>query len=178
MVEHPPHVVVDRGDASQVVLDVSLIAPRDLFFLGEALRDGCLELGLAEVEHVHLRRRGYQGYYDHGLGTVDVCNNGDAGDPRRTLLHELGHAWAFTHLTDDQVAAWTTHRGLTAWTSDTLPWWQMSKEHAAEIIAWGLQDDDEYQSIWLHLEECEDLAATFELLTRTPPLHTNTHYCK
>ena len=127
---------------------------------------------------MHLRRRGYQGYYDHGLGTVDVCNNGDAGDPRRTLLHELGHAWAYTHLTDDQVAAWTTHRGLTAWTSDTLPWWQMSKEHAAEIIAWGLQDDDEYQSIWLHLEECEDLAATFELLTRTPPLHTNTHYCK
>ncbi len=121
--------------------------------------------------------RGYKGYYNHATGTVDFCNR-DSADPRRTMLHELGHAWSFEHMDGDHQHAFTESRGLDTWHDTDTAWWQMGQEHAAEIIAWGLQDDNEYQSVWLHLEDCTDLAAAFTTLTGTTPLHTNTHYCK
>lgn len=57
-------------------------------------------------------------------------------------------------------------------------WWQTGAEQAAEIIAWGLQDGNEYKSNWLMRETCEDLSVAFELLTGSAPLHTNTGWCK
>jgi hypothetical protein len=120
----------------------------------------------------------YQGLYKHATRTIDICNRGSGStDPRHTLLHELAHAWSLTNMTDDDITEFVAHRGLDHWYSNETPWWQMGQEQAAEIIAWGLQDADEYKSIWLFLESCEDLTSSFELVTSTEPLHTNTEYC-
>ena len=119
------------------------------------------------------------GYYSSTTSRVDICNRDDQStDPKNTVLHELAHAWSFAHMTETDIADFVTHRDLDGWDSNDLAWWKMGQEQAAEIIAWGLQGPNEYQSIWIHLETCDDLAADFELLTGTPPLHTNTRYCK
>ena len=120
--------------------------------------------------------RGGAGYYSHGARTVDMCERGESGDPRRTLLHELGHAWAFTHLSPEAIDIFVAEQGLADW-SQADSWWAKGKERAAEIVAWGLQDDDEYESQYLNKTECSRIAASFELLTGIAPLHTNTEYC-
>ncbi len=122
--------------------------------------------------------RGFVGYYSETEERVDICTRAETSSRRRTVLHELGHAWSFSRMTGGQIDEFVAHRGLTAWKDNDVAWWQMGQEQAAEIVAWGLQDSDEYQSIWLHLETCSDLAAGFELLTGIPPLHNNTQYCK
>jgi len=123
-------------------------------------------------------KRVYQGLYTHAAGTIDICNRGGGTtDPRHTLLHELAHAWSLTHMAEEDIADFVAHRGLDHWSSNETPWWQMGQEQAAEIIAWGLQDENEYKSIWLFLESCDDLASAFKLVTGTRPLHTNTQYC-
>lgn len=122
--------------------------------------------------------RGYQGFFSRSNGTVDICNRGEGKtDQRHTILHELAHAWSLNHMTETEMDGFADHRGLDHWHSSDVAWWQMGKEHAAEIVAWGLQDADEYKSIWLFQEECGELADAFEMLTGTTPLHTNTEYC-
>jgi hypothetical protein len=122
--------------------------------------------------------RGYQGYYSRMAGTLDICNRGGGKtDQRHTLLHELAHAWSFSALTDSEMEAFVAHRGLDHWRSPDVAWWQMGQEQAAEIIAWGLQDEDEFKSIWVFTEECDGLARDFEMLTGIVPLHGNTAFC-
>jgi hypothetical protein len=122
--------------------------------------------------------RGFVGYYSESDQSLDICTRAETSSRRRTVLHELGHAWSFANMTEGDVDEFVAHRGLQVWKDGGTPWWQMAQEQAAEIVAWGLQDADEYQSIWLQLEACSDLAASFELLTGVPPLHNNTQYCK
>lgn len=122
---------------------------------------------------------GFLGYYSAANGRIDICNRGGRRTaPLNTVLHELGHAWSFANMTDGEIATFVAHRELDVWHGEATPWWKMGKEQAAEIVAWGLQGPTEYESIWLQLEACSDLGASFELVTGNPPLHTNTTHCK
>ena len=60
---------------------------------------------------------------------------------------------------------------------DSHNWWLMGQEQAAEIVAWGLMDDQS-GSVYLYSESCQELAAAFELLTGIPPLDTHTDNCE
>ena len=99
----------------------------------------------------------------HGHHVVVMCT-----DTPWTLLHELGHVWSDLYLDDTERSQWLTTRGLTSWSDG--PWGERGTEHAADIIAFGLNDtmhmptgigDTDYQSI----------VDSFEWLLGIPPLH-------
>jgi hypothetical protein len=55
-------------------------------------------------------------------------------------------------------------RGLEVWQNGKAPWADQGQEHAAEIIAWGLMDE-EISMTSIGEPESSDLAAAFEFLT-------------
>lgn len=123
--------------------------------------------------------QGFIGLYSASRRRVVICNRGGrTTEPRHTVLHEFAHAWSMARLTEIEIDAFVSFRTLESWHSPDLAWWQRGDEQAAEIIAWGLQDTNEYRSIWIRTETCDDLAAAFELITSRRPLHTNTEHCK
>ena len=79
---------------------------------------------------------GHEGFYANQSRTLRMCTL-----DKKTMLHELGHAWAHLNLSDAERAAFTTHRGLAAWNDQGDSWNHRGTEHAAEIIAWALTDE-------------------------------------
>lgn len=57
---------------------------------------------------------------------------------KKSILHELAHAWTHSNLTDRQRSEFTALRGLEAWNDHNLEWSERATEHAAETIAWGI----------------------------------------
>jgi hypothetical protein len=102
---------------------------------------------------------------------VDICGfNGNRFlvTPKRTILHELAHAWAHENLSEDSIQAFLRFRALDTWNDPSTPWEEKGFEHAAEIMAWALLDED------AGLHSIPDtnpavLAAAYELLTSLPP---------
>jgi hypothetical protein len=86
---------------------------------------------------------------------------------RFTLLHELGHVFAYEHLTDEDRAAFVATRKADAWRADQ--WSRSGSEHAADIIAWGLHPEHVRPSRTLPNDDAS-LTEAFVLLTGTPPL--------
>lgn len=116
----------------------------------------------------------HTGYASLGSSTVrlDVCGDDAATGERRTVLHELGHAWNEQQIDEATRQAFLELRGLEAWTPsdpDTSPY-ERAIEQAAETIAWGLMD----QPIGIKLPDTtpEDLDEAFWLLTGVEPLNT------
>jgi hypothetical protein len=116
--------------------------------------------------------KGRYGLYESGTrGHVDICafnRNRFLMFPKKTILHELGHAWAHHALTDETRQRFLEFRELEAWRSQSTPWEDQGTEHAAEIIAWALMD----QEIPLTAIGDSDplvLARAYELLTSTQP---------
>ena len=124
--------------------------------------------------------QGYLGYYDRSENQLDVCNQGDRRtEPIHTILHELAHAWSFEYLPKDVVEEFTADRVLDAWRDADARWWQQGQEQAAEVVAWGLTNDEEpFNSIWVIGEQCEQLSAAFAFLTGIDPLHESTESCQ
>jgi hypothetical protein len=121
---------------------------------------------------------GYLGHYAAASAQLDMCNWGQSHiAPVNTLLHELAHAWSFELLDEDTRAAFIAHRELSSWDDRDVNWWLRGQEQVAEIVAWGLMDDP-FRSAYLNSERCADLAAAFEMLTGTAPLHANTDHCE
>ncbi|MDJ0792568.1 MAG: hypothetical protein QNJ71_11795 [Acidimicrobiia bacterium] len=121
---------------------------------------------------------GFAGTYNHELGRILMCNRGEfRPEPHQTLLHELVHAWASTELSLSDLASWTELRELESWDSRNLPWWQRGEEQAAEIVSWGLLDDNT-RLLWLLLEDCNQLRADFTAITGAEPLNTSNASCK
>lgn len=117
------------------------------------------------------------GLYRVAASTIKMCNRGGMKtEPRHTLLHELAHAWKFENLTEEETTAFTQRRGLEMWDARGQ-WWQMGREQAAEIMAWGLVDEP-LEIHWIQLEPCDDLAADFEALTGRQPLNDFTESCR
>ena len=87
---------------------------------------------------------------------------------RRTVLHELAHAWMITNLDDDTRGEFTELVGLESWDGSETEWEAKAREHAADTIAWGLFDAP------LEIIICrvghEELTERFELLTGVAPI--------
>lgn len=89
---------------------------------------------------------GHTGYYRSGNpARVDICGfNWDRFiiGAKKTILHELGHAWAGYTLTEEARQRFVDLRGLTTWGDDRSPWEEQGSEQTAEIMAWALLDQD------------------------------------
>jgi hypothetical protein len=113
------------------------------------------------------------GYYHSGApATVDICGfNWDRFlvTPKKTLLHELGHAWIYQ--TTDSVTRnrFLELRGLDTWQGNSVSWEEQGTEHAAEVIAWGLMDEELFLTS-IGGTKAPQLAEAFALLTGREPL--------
>jgi hypothetical protein len=96
-----------------------------------------LVLPQIEVEFVAdiLECHGHKGLYWLRTRTLRMCSM-----DKKTMLHELAHAWANFNLTDAQQERFAELRSLEAWNDWEYDWEERATEHAAEIIAWALMD--------------------------------------
>jgi hypothetical protein len=88
---------------------------------------------------------------------------------RSTMLHELGHVWTIQNLDDEDRQRFLEFRGLTVWWDATSGRDLLGTEHAAEILSWGLMDEETWGTR-LPDADCVVLTEAFELLTGLPPL--------
>jgi len=107
-------------------------------------------------------------YWGENQG-LDMCTGEAAGTmERKTMLHELAHAWIGEHIDDEQRDAFMSLRRVERWNSADDVWEDRGTEHAAEIIAWGLMDD-RISLARFSPSGVEELAVAYEFLTSLPP---------
>ena len=113
--------------------------------------------------------KGFEGLYRNtgSAIVIHICAP-RYGSMERTLLHELGHAWADATLTDDERAAFLDLRGLDAW--NTGDWEERGFEHAAEILMWGLAAEP-FKVGAIADTDTDTLTHAYRLLTGADPLH-------
>jgi len=103
---------------------------------------------------------------------IEMCT-GDACTPsltaRSTLLHELGHVWTIQHVDEFERATFLEIRGLEVWSAPDVDRDHLGTEHAAEILAWGLLEEDS-GAVRLPNNGCSELSAAFRVLTGREPL--------
>jgi hypothetical protein len=113
------------------------------------------------------------GYYHSGdPARIDICGfNRDRFlvTPKKTLLHELAHAWGYQTLDSEIRNRFLDLRGLHTWQDDSVSWQEHGTEHAAEVIAWGLMDEELFLTS-ISGTEPHQLAEAFVLLTGREPL--------
>jgi hypothetical protein len=96
-------------------------------------------------------------------------------DIRRSLLHELVHAWDYgtDSLTPDAREDFLRLRDLEAWEGTHLDWNARGAEHAAEIVAWGLMEARIRipSSVWhVGSNDTDTLSEAYRLLVGGDPL--------
>lgn len=97
---------------------------------------------------------------------VTMCWNN-----RFMLLHELGHIWEASNIPTERHAPFMDLRAdVASWASLEVPWANRGREHAANIIAWGLLEDP-YPIARTYPNDPASLAAAFVFLTGREPLH-------
>lgn len=97
---------------------------------------------------------------------VKMCWNN-----RFILLHELAHVWEAANLSENDHEPFMAMRtDVTSWAGLDVPWEQRGREHAANVIAWGLLEDP-FPVSRTHPNDPEALTTAFEFLTGTSPLH-------
>lgn len=131
------------------------LPPVDVVFHDD--REGC---------HEHI------GVYVHGSGpAIHLCLGGKplsvAG--RKTVLHELGHAWAAAYLDEAERVALSRRWDRPGWNGPDLSWEESASEVAAEVIAWGLMDRH-LRMPTLPGWDADKLEREFTLLTGRRPL--------
>ena len=100
---------------------------------------------------------------EHGHHVVVMCTNAPW-----TLLHELGHVWSDLYLDDTERSQWLTKRGVASWSDG--PWGERGTEHAADIIAFGL-NDTMHMPTGIGDTDYQNVVDSFEWLFGIPPLH-------
>jgi hypothetical protein len=110
--------------------------------------------------------------------TIHECQN-DPSRSRRSLLHELAHAWDHVagSIDGDTRIDFLRLRGLQSWDDDDLPWNQRGEEQTAEIIAWGLMHQSALIPTSVGDRGTQDtlsLTTAFILLTGIRPLFGDT----
>ena len=103
---------------------------------------------------------------------VDICGfNRDrfVVTARKTVLHELGHAWTAHTLDEQDRQAFLILRNLSTWGDDEFPWNEQGSEQAAEIIAWALMDQ-EVQLATMSSTHPQALADAYLELTGSLPI--------
>ena len=102
-------------------------------------------------------------------GTVDLCGIHTNELSRRTVLHEMAHAWMDAHVTAGLEERFLRLRQLERWNDHDDEWEQRGSEHAAEIVEWALAG----QGTGTELPSIPDndppqLAEGYELFTGRP----------
>jgi hypothetical protein len=97
---------------------------------------------------------------------VTICWNS-----RFIILHELGHIWEATNVPTERHTLFMDLRtNVASWASLEVPWADRGREHAANIIAWGLLEDP-YPIARTYPNDPTSLTAAFVFLTDREPLH-------
>lgn len=105
-------------------------------------------------------------YLDHEPIKVMICWNSQL-----ILLHELAHAWEAHNVDPAQHEPFMAMRwGVESWAEPDDAWAEQGREHAANVIAWGLLQDP-YPISRTYPNDAESLKAAFRFLTGTDPLH-------
>lgn len=101
---------------------------------------------------------------------VHLCprRSPDSRASKLITLHELAHAWAETQLTAQERSAFLALRGLDAWVDEDAPPHEWGAEHAAEVVSWGLMDE-EVSIIRIYDAEPDQLLPAFQLLVNQTP---------
>ena len=103
----------------------------------------------------------------------EACSDDSCSDfnivARRTMLHELGHAWNNTYLNDEDREMFVEMRGLDYWSGSDVTYSSRGTEHAAEVLVWGLLEESS-PTIRLPDQTCDTLAEAFQFLTGAEPL--------
>jgi hypothetical protein len=115
---------------------------------------------------------GHFGYYRSGdPPRIDICGfNWDRSitAAKKTILHELAHAWAGATLNEQTRERFLRFRGLDTWGDDETPWEEQGSEQAAEVIAWALMDK-ELVMVTMNNADPTTLARAYRVLTSTLP---------
>jgi hypothetical protein len=107
---------------------------------------------------------GRSGLYRNG--TADICGVHVNWMSRRTLLHEMAHAWVEANVSADLEARFLRLRQLETWADHAVEWEARGTEHAAEIISWVLDGQRTgVQQASIPRNDPDELAAAYELLT-------------
>jgi len=98
--------------------------------------------------------------------TVKMCWNNEF-----MLLHELAHVWVEQNVPPTDRDSFTAMRDdVRGWAGTEVPWSERASEHAANIIAWGLQEKP-YLISRTYPNDKDSLLEAFEFLTGSEPLH-------
>ncbi|MEN8235516.1 MAG: hypothetical protein ABFR89_11430 [Actinomycetota bacterium] len=97
---------------------------------------------------------------------IRMCWNDDF-----MLLHELAHVWEARNVPESKHEAFASMReDVTSWASPDVPWGQRGREHAANVIAWGLLEEP-FPISRTYPNDPKSLIIAFSFLTGTEPLH-------
>jgi hypothetical protein len=113
---------------------------------------------------------GFAGLYRtaDGRHRIRLCGVGER-NRRRILLHELAHAWTHENLSESEREALVADRGLDSWNDSAVDWEERGAEHAAEIMAWGLDLWCDPRELLSH-DDLDSLAAALLQLTGAAPI--------
>ena len=125
-----------------------------------------------EVHEDDAACHGNSGRYEPGESpVVHLCAAVEPGSrvARLITLHELAHAWAETQLGPDERDAFLNVRHLDVWIDGDVEPYLWGAEHAAEVVSWGLMDE-EVSIIRVGDAEPAQLAVAFDTLADEAPL--------
>ena len=123
-----------------------------------------VELWLAGIESAIPQGNGFvYGFHREVAGRSVVFNSGS----RFVLLHELGHVWDDHALTDADRGEFLEIRDADAWHGEG--WAGSGAEHLANVIAWGLSEEEIRPSRTLPNDDAS-LQEAFILATGSEPI--------
>lgn len=133
-----------------------------------------LEIGIYDTKDACEGNKGTYRPQPAGPAKVRVCDWHEKATlrdawRRKTLVHELAHAWAHENLDDEHEHELVEHRGLDSWNDRDAAWETRGTEHAAEIITWGIIDQRMRVDSRIDGTSVEELTEAYELLTGMAP---------
>jgi hypothetical protein len=113
-----------------------------------------------------------------GWSEIDLCvADPDSRAVMHTVLHEIAHAWAAGALTDARRTAFQELRDVEVWRDyEKAAWEDNGTEQAAEIIAWGVNDQPA-ATVRIDQVSCDELHDGYVVLTGIEPVHGLTTIC-
>lgn len=105
-------------------------------------------------------------YLDHNPIEVRMCWN-----DKFILLHELAHVWEAHNVATEKHQPFMDMRdGVESWASRDVAWAARGREHAANVIAWGLLEQP-YPLSTTYPNDVASMIEAFSHLTDAEPLH-------
>lgn len=117
--------------------------------------------------------RGGHGRFRGPLRRVDICTPATGPSSkesfrRRTIVHEMAHAWDHDKLVDSERASLLDVLGADVWHDDDIPWGDRGAERFAEAVVWATYE--QLRRPTLVRMPCARLHAAFVAATERAPL--------